>query len=70
MKLSQALWGLPSWAVMVEKSDRMWFTGGGNGNPFQYSCPKNPMTSMKRQKDMRKVSPPGWKVSNMLLGKN
>ena len=46
----------------------VWFTGGGNGNPFQYSCSKYPMTSMKRQKDMRKVSPPGWKVSNMLYG--
>ena len=48
----------------------VWFTGGGKGNPFQYFYPKNPMTSMKMQKDMRKVSPPGWKVSNMLLGKS
>ena len=48
----------------------VWFTGGGNGDQFQYSCPKNPMTSMKSQKDMRKVSLSGWKVSNMLLGKS
>ena len=29
----------------------MWSTGEGNGKPLQYSCPKNPMNSMKRQKD-------------------
>ena len=37
--------------VMVERSDRMWSTGEGNGKPLQYSCPENPMNSMKRQKD-------------------
>ena len=36
---------------MVERSDRMWSTGEGNGKPFQYSCLENPMNSMKRQKD-------------------
>ena len=36
--------------VMVERSDRMWYTGGGNGKPLQYSCLENPMNSMKRQK--------------------
>ena len=36
--------------VMVEKSDRMWSTGEGNGKPLQYSCLENPMNSMKRQK--------------------
>ena len=36
---------------MVEKSDRMWSAGEGNGKPLQYSCPENPMNSMKRQKD-------------------
>ena len=36
---------------MVESSDRMWFTGEGNGTPLQYSCLENPMNSMKRQKD-------------------
>ena len=24
--------------VMVERSDRMWSTGEGNGKPLQYSC--------------------------------
>ena len=37
--------------VMVERSDRMWFTGEGNGKPLQYSCLENPMNSMKRQND-------------------
>ena len=36
---------------MVERSDRMWSIGEGNGNPFQYSCLENPMNRMKRQKD-------------------
>jgi len=38
--------------VLVESSDKMWLTGAGNGKPLQYSCLKNPMDSMKRQKDM------------------
>ena len=37
--------------VMVERSDRMWSTGEGNGKPLQYSCLENLMNSMKRQKD-------------------
>ena len=36
---------------MVERSDRMWSTGEGNGKPLQYSCFDNPMNSMKRQND-------------------
>ena len=38
--------------VMVVRSDRIWFTGEGNGNPLQYSCLENPMNNMERQKDM------------------
>ena len=37
--------------VMLERSDRMWSTGEGNGKPLQYSCLENPMNSMKRQND-------------------
>jgi len=37
--------------VMVERSDRMWSTGEGNGKPPHYSCLENPMSSMKRQND-------------------
>ena len=36
---------------MVERSDRMWSTGEGNGKPLQYSGLENPMNSMKRQND-------------------
>ena len=46
------MWGHPRRAVMVERSDRMWSTGEGNGKPLQYSWLENPMNSMKRQKDM------------------
>ena len=37
--------------VMVERSDRMWFIGEGNGKPLQYSCLENLMNSMVMQKD-------------------
>ena len=36
---------------MVDRSDRMWSTGEGNGKPLQYSCLESPMKSMKKQKD-------------------
>ena len=36
---------------MVERSDRMWSTGEGNGKALQYSCLENPMESMKRLND-------------------
>ena len=36
---------------MVERSDRMWSTGEGNGKPLQYSCLENHMNNMKGQKD-------------------
>ena len=35
----------------MERSDRMWSTGEGNGKPLQYSYLQNPMNSMKRQND-------------------
>ena len=37
---------------MVHGGDKMWFTGGGNGKPLQYSFFENPMNSVKGQKDM------------------
>ena len=51
MKLSHACGATQDGPVMVERSDRKWSTGEGNGKPFQYSCPENPMNSMKRQND-------------------
>ena len=35
--------------VMVERTDRMWSTGEGNGKPLQYSCFENPMSSRNRK---------------------
>ena len=49
MKLSHARRATKDGRVMVERSDRMWSTGEGNGKPLQYSCLENPMNSMKRQ---------------------
>ena len=51
MKLSQARGATQDRQVMVERSDRTWSTGEGNGKPLQYSCLENPMNSMKRQND-------------------
>ena len=51
MKLSHARGATQDGQVMVERSDRMWSTGEGNGKPLQYSCLENPMNTMKRQKD-------------------
>ena len=38
MKLSHARGATQDGRVMVERSDRMWSTGEGNGKPLQYSC--------------------------------
>ena len=54
--------------VMVERSDRTWSTGKGNGKSLQYSCLENPMNSMKRQNDrIPKEELPRSEVPNMLL---
>ena len=51
VKLSHAHGANQDGRVIVERSDRMWSTGEGNGKPLQNSCLENPMTSMKRQND-------------------
>ena len=51
MKLRHAHGATQDGWVMVERSDRIWSTGEGNGKPLQYSCLENPMNSMKRQND-------------------
>ena len=54
--------------VTVERSDRMWSTGEGNGKPLQYSCLENPMNSVKKQKDRTlKDELPRSVGANMLL---
>ena len=51
MKLSHARGATQDGWVLMERSDRMWSTGEGNGEPLHYSCLENPMNSMKRQND-------------------
>ena len=51
MKLSHARGATQDGRVMLERSDRMWSTGEGNGKPLQYSCLEKLMNSMKRQND-------------------
>ena len=51
MKPSHACGATQDGRIMVERSDRTWSTGEGNGKPLQYSCLENPMKSMKRQYD-------------------
>ena len=52
MKPSHACGATQDGRVMVERSERMWSTGEGNGKPLQYSCLENTKNSMKRQNDM------------------
>ena len=51
MKPSHARGASQDRRVMVERPDRMWSTGEGNGKPLQYSCLENRMNSRKRQND-------------------
>ena len=51
MKASHTCGATQDGWVMVERSDRTWSTGEGNGKPLQYSCLENPMNSRKRQND-------------------
>ena len=61
MKLSHARGATQDGWVMVERSERMWSTGEGNGKTLQYSCLENPMNSMKRQNDrLLKEELPRW----------
>ena len=52
MKLSHAHGATHDGRVIVERSDRMWSIGDGNGKPLQYSCLENPMNGTKREKYM------------------
>ena len=68
MKPSHACGATQDGRIMVERSDKMWSTGEGNGKPLQYSCLKNPMNSMKRHNDrILKEELPRSVVPNMLL---
>ena len=56
--------------VMVERSDRMWSTGEGNGKTLQYSCLENPMNSMKRQNDRILKDREAWSAAIHGVSKN
>ena len=56
MKLSRACGATQDGWVIVERSDKRWSSGEGNGKPLQYFCLEKPMNSMKRQKDQRLIS--------------
>ena len=57
--------------VIVERSDKTWSTGEGNGKPLKRSCLENPMNSMKRQKDRTlKDELPSSVGAQMLLEKS
>ena len=50
--------------VIEDSSDKIMSTGEGNGKPLQYSCLKNPMKTMERQKkDMTLEDEPPRSVS-------
>ena len=52
----------------MERSDRVWSTGEGKGNPLQCSCLEISMNSMKRQNDrILKEELPRSVGANMLL---
>ena len=53
MKPSHSCRATQDGRVMVERSDRTWPTGEGNGKPLQYSCLENPMKSMERKNDTK-----------------
>ena len=68
IKLSHARGATQDGQVTVERSDRMWSTGEGNGKPLQYSSLENPMNSMKRKNDrILKEELPRSVGPNMLL---
>ena len=54
------------WAILcratqdrhVMSSNKTWSTGEGNDKPLQHSCLENPMSSLKRQKDMTPENEP------------
>ena len=73
---SVKLWAMPCRAtqdgqVIAESSGKMWSTGEGNGKPPPVYLPWELHELCRRTKLWhQKMSPPGLKVSNILLGKS
>ena len=55
MKLSHAVWAIQGGRVIVERSDKMWSPGEGNGTPLQYSCcrKRDPFQGLKLGSSLR-----------------
>ena len=67
MKLSHAVWAIQGGRVIVERSDKMWSPGEGNGTPLQYSCLEIPMNNMKsRVREPRRTALPHGLQSQVL----
>ena len=58
MKLSHAHGATQDGQVMVERSDRMWLAGEGNGKPLQYSCHLFLISSALS--DLSTMTSPSW----------
>ena len=50
MKLTHACRATQDGRVMVERADRLWSTGEGNGKPLQYSCLGEPHEQYEKAK--------------------
>ena len=71
MKLSHAHRAMQDGWVIVESSDKTWSSGGKKSKLPQYTCHWEPYELYKEAKKIshQKMSPPGRKVSNTLLGR-
>ena len=54
--------------VMVERYDRMYSTGKGNGKPLQYSCLENPMNSLRQNDRILKEEITRWVGADYATG--
>ena len=54
---------------MVQSSDKIWSTGEGNGKTLLYSCLKNPINSMKTQKNIAQEDEPPRSVGVQIASK-
>ena len=64
MKPSCACGATQDRRVMVERSNRMWSTGEGNGKPLQYSCLENSMDRGDWQATVHGVTKSWTRLSN------
>ena len=68
MKPSHACGATQDGRVMIERSDRAWSTGEGNGKPLQYSCLENRSRDNDYCKDSLLVTVPMRKECHVPQG--